>query len=157
MMKYSKIIILSLMALMIFVSNTSIVQAQFTGHGCAELVCNPAPGLFSTSFCKDDAKCEFADILSSVIQLFLGLCGLIALGYIILGGYELITAQGNDKSVESGKKTLTNAIIGLVIIILSYVIVSIVINAAFGRVDVTGILLPLIPKSIVVNPVSKLI
>lgn len=90
---------------------------------------NPAPKLFSVAFGTD-----VKTILSNIIILVLGFAGLIALVYIIIGGYQIATARGNTTQADAGKKTLTNAIIGLVIIILSYTIISIVVNAAFGYV-----------------------
>jgi uncharacterized protein YqgC (DUF456 family) len=90
---------------------------------------NPAPGFFTEKFGTD-----FETILSTIIQIILGFSGLVAMAYIILGGYQYVTSAGNDEQAKKGRSTLTNAIIGLVVILLSYVIISIVINAAFGRV-----------------------
>ena len=47
---------------------------------------------------------------------------------IIIGGYYVMTAQGNDAQATTGKKTLINALIGLAITILAYLIVQVVIN-----------------------------
>jgi hypothetical protein len=73
--------------------------------------------------------------ITGIIQLFLQIAGLIAVFMIIYGGFQYITARGDDKIVAAAKKTLANSIIGLVIIILSYVIIRIIINAAFGHVS----------------------
>ncbi len=88
-----------------------------------------ASNLFSTRFGSD-----FQTILTNIINILLGFAGLIALGYIIMGGYQIATAAGSEDRATHGRKTLTNAIIGLLIIILSYVILSVAINAAFGNV-----------------------
>jgi hypothetical protein len=69
------------------------------------------------------------DILVKIINLGLGVVGIIAVGFIILGGFRYITSAGNEEAAESGKKMITNAIIGLVIIILSYTIITVIINA----------------------------
>ena len=92
-------------------------------------VSNPAPNLFTNKFGTD-----FRSIITTVIELALGLTGLVATAFIVLGGYQIIMARGNDEIAKKGRQTLTNAIIGLVIIILSYVIVSIVVNATYGQV-----------------------
>jgi amino acid transporter len=94
---------------------------------------NPAPGLFSEAF-GTDAK----TIITGVITVLLGFAGLISMAYIILGGYQIATSGGNEDSVKNGRKTLTNAIIGLLVIIFSYIIVSVVINAAFNKARVPG-------------------
>jgi hypothetical protein len=64
-----------------------------------------------------------------IIQLILlPIVGIIAVLFIIIGGFQYITSAGNDDMAKKGKQTLTYAIIGLVIVILSYVIITVIIN-----------------------------
>lgn len=65
-------------------------------------------------------------VLYIINTYLLPLAGIIAVAFIIIGGYQYIFSGANEEMAEKGKKTLTNAVIGLVIIILSYVIVRIV-------------------------------
>lgn len=86
---------------------------------------NPAPnsglpGTPSTSLTLE---------IRAIIQVALAVAGLIAVAFIIYGGFRYITSGGNDEAAEAGKKILTNAIIGLVIIIFSYVIVVVIARA----------------------------
>lgn len=69
------------------------------------------------------------DLLVRVINVLLGIAGLVAVIFLIVGGFRYITAGGNEEAAESGKKAIVNAIIGIVIIILSFVIVRVVANA----------------------------
>ncbi len=64
----------------------------------------------------------------SIISILLYLAGIIAVIFIIIGGYYYMTAAGNDARALSGRKTLVNALIGLAIVILSFLIVQIVTN-----------------------------
>jgi len=67
------------------------------------------------------------NILESALQVIdyiLVIVGAIAVVFIIIGGFRYITSAGNDKFVEDAKSTITYAIIGLVIVLLAYVIVS---------------------------------
>lgn len=48
---------------------------------------------------------------------------IIAFILVIWGGIKLITAGGDEKAVEAGRKTITFAIVGLVLIIVAYFIV----------------------------------
>lgn len=59
----------------------------------------------------------------NIIQWILGLLGLIAVVMILIGGFKWMTAGGNEEKIESAKKLLTAAIIGLVIILLAWAIV----------------------------------
>lgn len=67
-------------------------------------------------------------LAARIIKLLLYFAGIIAVVMIIIGGYQVMTAAGNAAQAANGKKTLINALIGLVIIILSYVIVQAVIS-----------------------------
>ena len=62
------------------------------------------------------------------IQLMLLFAGGVAIIFVIIGGYQYITSGGNEESAEKGRKTLTNAIIGVIIIILSYTIITVIAN-----------------------------
>jgi heme/copper-type cytochrome/quinol oxidase subunit 2 len=70
------------------------------------------------------------DLIVRIIQLMLLFAGIIAVVFIIYGGYLYITSAGNEESAEKGKNTMVNAIIGIVIIVLSYVIVNVIVNLA---------------------------
>lgn len=59
----------------------------------------------------------------AIIQWILGLLGLIAVIMILIGGFKWMTAGGNEEKIESAKKLLTAAIIGLVIVLLAWAIV----------------------------------
>ncbi len=63
-----------------------------------------------------------------ITQDILVFAGFIAVLFIIIGGYQYMFSGANEELAKKGKTTLTNAVIGLVIIILSYTIVSIVYN-----------------------------
>ena len=50
--------------------------------------------------------------------------GIICVAFLIYGGYQYLTSGGNDEKTKAGQKTLTNAVIGLVIVLAAAVIVS---------------------------------
>lgn len=67
-------------------------------------------------------------IAIKIIKFMLYFAGIVAVIMAIIGGYQIMTAGGNPTQALNGRKTLTNAIIGLIIVVLSYIIVSAVIN-----------------------------
>ena len=73
-------------------------------------------------------------IMFLIQKILLPIVGTISLLFIIIGGFRYMTARGDQEAAASGKKTMTNAIIGLAIVILSYIIVVVVINALKGSV-----------------------
>lgn len=68
------------------------------------------------------------ELIANVVRLMLMFSGAIAVVFVIIGGYQYMTSAGNEESAEKGKKTLINAVIGIVIIILSYAIISVITN-----------------------------
>ncbi len=65
-------------------------------------------------------------LLTTVINWMLGIAFGIAVLFLIIGGFWYITSAGNEETAEKGKNTAINAIIGIVIIVLSFVIVQVV-------------------------------
>jgi uncharacterized membrane protein YwzB len=61
-----------------------------------------------------------------VVNWLLGIAFGIAVLFLIIGWFWYITSAGNEETAEKGKNTAINAIIGIVIIVLSYVIVNVV-------------------------------
>lgn len=73
-----------------------------------------------------------AVIVNVILQLIAGsliyLAGPLAILIIAFGGVQYITAHGDQNQLEGAKKTITWAIIGLCVIIVSYAIVWNIIN-----------------------------
>lgn len=61
-----------------------------------------------------------------IIRVLLTLSGMVAVVLIIIGGFQFILSRGNEEAATKGKKTLTYAVIGLIVVIMSFVIVSVV-------------------------------
>ncbi|HEX9503062.1 MAG TPA: hypothetical protein VF974_01935 [Patescibacteria group bacterium] len=68
-----------------------------------------------------------------IINIALGVAGLVAVLFLIIGGFRYITSAGNEETAESAKKIIINAIIGVVIIILSFVIVRVISGALISN------------------------
>ncbi len=65
-------------------------------------------------------------VIQNVITAALGFAGFIALVLIIISGIRDITSKGDPQGVESAKKTATWALVGLVIIFLSFFIMGLI-------------------------------
>lgn len=68
-------------------------------------------------------------IVLNVIDILLQVVAYLSVFFIIYGGFQYITSAGSSEGTANGRKTITNAIIGLVISILSVAIVNIVAGA----------------------------
>lgn len=65
-------------------------------------------------------------IVLNVVNIILVLIGYIAVFFIIYGGFLYMTGGSNPGQLEKAKKSITNAIIGLAVAILSTIIVNII-------------------------------
>lgn len=64
--------------------------------------------------------------LPTITNIVIAAAGSGALLFMIIGAIEILTAYGNDDKIANGKKTITYALVGLVIAMLSYAIVTII-------------------------------
>jgi len=67
--------------------------------------------------------------ITQLINYFLGILGLVAVAFLIYAGILMVTAGGNDEQVSKAKKIITYAAIGIIIVLLSWAIVSFVASA----------------------------
>lgn len=72
------------------------------------------------------------EIIGGLIGVFLSMLGVIFLCLVIYGGFLWMTSAGKEEKVLLAKKTLTNAVIGLIIIVSAYAITAFVTNALVG-------------------------
>ncbi|MCB9802463.1 IPT/TIG domain-containing protein [Candidatus Nomurabacteria bacterium] len=78
---------------------------------------------------------DVVGIVNSLINIFLGFLGIIAVILIIYGGWLWMTSQGSAEQIQKAKLLITSAVIGLIIIMSSYLIARFVISKI---VDATG-------------------
>ncbi len=78
---------------------------------------------------------DLGDVIGRIISYSLGLAAIVLFVLLVVGGFKYITSGGDPKSVEGAQKTITSAIAGLIIILLSYLIL--VLIKTITGVDVT--------------------
>lgn len=66
---------------------------------------------------------SLAGIGLAVIEILLRVAAIVAIGYIVYGGFQYLVSQGEPDRAASAKNTILNALIGLVIAIFANVIV----------------------------------
>ena len=96
---YKKILLFSLLAIFLMSAN---VQAALVD------VDNP----ISTT--------DFNELVDNVLDWVLGIAASVALLMLIAGGIMYTTAAGSEEKLKSAKKTILYAILGVVVVILSY-------------------------------------
>ena len=72
------------------------------------------------------------NLITSIVNIFSVIVGLIAVIMIIYGGFRYITSGGDSTKVNNAKNTILYAIIGLIVVALAQVIVRFVLNRSQG-------------------------
>ncbi len=67
--------------------------------------------------------------IASIINVALGLLGVIALVIILAGGFEWMTAGGNEEKTTEARKRIIAGVIGLAIILSAYAIAQFVLRS----------------------------
>lgn len=75
---------------------------------------------------------DLRDFVVNAVNFVLGFLGLVAVVMVIYGGFLYVTAAGQEEQTTKGKKSVMYAIIGIVIILISYALVNTVIKGV-GR------------------------
>jgi len=71
-------------------------------------------------------------ILGKIFKIVLSVLGLVALIIIIIAGIQWMTSEGNPEKIKKAKALLSAGLIGLLIIILAYAMVSFIISSFGG-------------------------
>ena len=72
---------------------------------------------------------DIPTLIGTIVGTILSLLGVIFSVLIIYGGFIWMLAGGNEQNVEKAKNILTQAIIGLVIVLMAYAITSFIGDA----------------------------
>jgi type IV secretory pathway VirB2 component (pilin) len=71
---------------------------------------------------------NFIDTLDTMLGYLIGLLYFVAVVFALYGGFQILTAGGDEEKVKKGKTTLIQAVIGLVVIFLASQIVNWIIG-----------------------------
>ena len=68
------------------------------------------------------------EMVNQIISIILIVVGVLAVVYLIYGGIQYVTAGGDAEKATKGRTTITNAIIGIILIVASWAIYSFIIR-----------------------------
>ena len=71
---------------------------------------------------------DLKDLIMSIVQILLGFLGIAAIIVILYGGYIYMTSEGEPDNIDRAKKILINGVVGLVIILSAFAIVTYIIS-----------------------------
>ena len=124
-------ILIFVIALLVVVSVVSIERA-FASDILEHLNTSAIDGGLATA----NTSTNLSLVMGRILGAMLSLTGVIFMAIIVYGGNLWMTARGNEEQVEKAKKLITNAVMGLLLIVGSYAItwflVDVISNSAIG-------------------------
>jgi len=71
---------------------------------------------------------NLVELIKNIINILLYIGGAIAVLFVIIGGYQYLTSGGNEEAAEKGRKTVTNAVIGIILMAMAFTIINVVVG-----------------------------
>lgn len=100
-----------------------------TGLALAAMAAAPF-SVLATTFSLEDVgnvvglgTADLKATVFNIIQWVLSILGLMAVTFIIYGGFVWLTAAGNEEKIEKAKKIIGSAVVGLIIVLMAWAIV----------------------------------
>jgi hypothetical protein len=93
---------------------------------------NLQPGQIQGGFFVNPLR--YGNLMSFIVGTMrsaLGLLGTAAMLFIVISGFRYVTSGGNEETIKKARSGMTWAILGLVSVVLSYLIISAVVNTVF--------------------------
>ena len=122
-------------ALIAVVSLAGNVNAENAGSNCPE-------GSLRQTYSKSISECNIAEnhagsndlmkTINTIIDVVLGILGILAVAYIIYGGFMFTTAAGDPAKTKKARETIMQGVIGLVVALLAFAIVNFVLTSVFS-------------------------
>ncbi len=88
---------------------------------------------FGQTSCAVEECISGDDLVKSAIDWFIGMSGLVAVIFIVVGGVGYMTSRGDPTKLQKAKSTLIYALIGLLIVALSRVLTTFIFNIIVGN------------------------
>lgn len=118
--------------------NSSAGATNGSGSGGSSGICPPGsknPGAANIAACNIDPDHKGDDLISDtnkIINVVIGVLGVVAVAVVIYGGFLFLTAQGDPGKIKKGKDSITWGIIGLIIALLSWSIINFVLSTTMS-------------------------
>lgn len=85
-------------------------------------------GFEGTDITKEGAFELFNNTISIIIGLLTIIAGIWFLFQVITAGFQWLSSSGDKTSIENARNKLTHSVVGLVIVVMAFAIISIIGN-----------------------------
>lgn len=104
---------------------------KYAVAGLLSLTARPAWALTTDIGEEAASYTDLGSLITVGLQVLLIAAGLMVLLFLIFGGIRYITSSGDKLQAEAAQKTITSALIGLIIVVSAYALAKI-LEAVFG-------------------------
>ena len=135
--KFILIFLFGLLLISSFSAPTFAAEQNTSGYEACEYVLaggSVPPGMCDYEKNEEDAYTTVGKVLDT-IYLWIGI---IAVIFIVIGGVNYTTSQGDPNKTKKAKTTILYAVIGLIVSLLAFGITSFVLNALEGKTEGGG-------------------
>ena len=87
----------------------------------------------TAGFVTDQNKASTSIVVGTVIQIVIGLLGLIFIILIIIAGFKWMMANGNEEEVKKSLRIIKESIIGLIIILSAWSLWTFIFQKLIGN------------------------
>lgn len=120
-----------------------VMPAQPTYAACGDARFLTMPAWYRNVAKQEDGSCNVSveaagglepfiwTVAFNIVEIMLHMVAYISIGFIIYGGFKYMISAGNESGISGAKKTIMNAVIGLLISIMSIGMVNFVSNFIF--------------------------
>ena len=116
----------------IAVSSLVAAPVMAAGGTCPTGSVREGEAYTSIAECNIEKDTSLMPTINTIINVILGLLGLVAVFVIILGGVQYTMSTGDATKVKKAKDTILYGIIGLVVALLAFAIVNFVLTSFFA-------------------------
>lgn len=81
---------------------------------------------------------DLKSLVNTILSYFLGFLGFVCVIMVIYGGILYVVSAGNEENVNKAKKILLYAAVGIIIIMISFALVSTILGAGETAPTTTG-------------------
>lgn len=87
--------------------------------------------MYYNSLYMNEPAAQLSDLptyVGNVLEFMIPLIGMVSFIMILTGGFKILTSGGDSKGLEGGKQTITLAIAGIALAIISWLTLVIIKN-----------------------------
>lgn len=85
-----------------------------------------------------DVGTGISNLIVTLLQIMLFTAGILLLIYLLWGGFDWITSEGDSEKLKRARYKIVNAVVGIFIIILALTIFSAITGSVLGIFDISG-------------------